>query len=360
MRYAGTFVILLVVACILTGGCTKDSTPEKNIPSATGNFGTVTSPAISPTPVTQAAAVATAGTSQAVPVFNGGYIDVHGHIRPGGMAYSDLLSAMNREGIDTQVIMEPPGAVWIGKVSPTEYGIPGAAIQYPSRFVVLYSGDAGVMLYNAAKTGSYSKEEQTRFTALIEDAVRSGTYKGFGEIGLRHFPPKGMPAIYDITVPGDHPWMFVMSDVAAKYGVPIDVHMEATDETVVGLERLLAHNRNTTIIWDHAGWGNTGTATPDLMRKLLSENQNLCTSIKFRQDMAGSGFLNSDGTISQAWLSVVKEYPDRFMMGSDIKPGIWDNEFRQVKDHVSILSQLPPDISGKVARDNAVRIFRIQ
>ena len=63
--------------------------------------------------------------------------------------------------------------------------------------------------------------------------------------------------------------------------------------------------------------------------------------------------------MSAAWLSVVKEFPDRFMMGSDIKPGIWENEFRQVKDHVSILSQLPPDIQGKVARDNAIRIFKI-
>ena len=75
--------------------------------------------------------------------------------------------------------------------------------------------------------------------------------------------------------------------------------------------------------------------------------------------MSHTGFLKTDGTINPAWLSVVQEFPDRFMMGSDIKPGIWDNEFRQVKKHVSILSQLPPDIQAKVARDNTIRIFKI-
>jgi predicted TIM-barrel fold metal-dependent hydrolase len=294
-----------------------------------------------------------------VAAFNGRYIDAHGHIRPGGMRYSDILSNMDREGIDTLVIMEPPGSVWINKMSPSEYGLPEAFAKYPNRFVALYSGEAGSMLYTAAKTGKYTKEDEARFTTLLEDAMKSGSYRGFGEIGLRHFPPPGMPQTFDITVPGDHPWMFLMSDVAARYGVPIDVHMEATGETVQGLERLLAHNRNTTVIWDHAGWGNTGEATPELMRRLLRENPNLCTSIKFRKDTGVAGFLNTDGTLNDAWLAVVRDYPDRFMAGSDIKPGIWDNEFRYVKSHVEILSKLPPEIQSEVARENAIRIFHI-
>jgi len=63
------------------------------------------------------------------------------------------------------------------------------------------------------------------------------------------------------------------------------------------------------------------------MQRLLSENPNLYTSIKFRKDMSYTGFLNTGGIINPEWLSVVKDYPDRFMMRSDIKPGIWENEF---------------------------------
>ncbi len=127
----------------------------------------------------------------------------------------------------------------------------------------------------------------------------------------------------------------------------------------ISLLDCISSHRYCKIIWDHAGWGNTGENTPALMRRLLSENPNLYTSIKFRKDMSDTGFLNTDGTINPAWLSVVKEFPDRFMMGSDIKPGIRENEFRQVNDHVSILSQLPPDTLEKVASDNAIRIFKI-
>ena len=303
------------------------------------------------TPITPSSSVTTP--------FSGRYIDVHSHINPDGMSYTALLSNMDREGIDTMVVMEPPGSIWLQGGTPSKYGIPDAGLTYPTRFISLCSGDAGKMLYTATKTGGYTQDDESRYKALLVDAARSGTCRGFGEIGVRHFPPSGMPQTYDITVPADHPWMLVMSDVAAQYGIPVDVHMEATSDTVAGLERLLAHNRNTTIIWDHAGWGNTGENTPALMRRLLSENPNLYTSIKFRKDMSDTGFLNTDGMINPAWLSVVKEFPDRFMMGSDIKPGIWENEFRQVKDHVSILSQLPPDIQGKVARDNAIRIFKI-
>jgi len=353
MRFAGCIALFLIIVTILfAAGCTQPASEEK-IPTASpvmtvaGNTTTIPSYL----------------TSSQTPVvttpFTGRYIDVHSHIRPDGMDYPALLAAMDKEGIDTMVIMEPPGAIWIEGVTPAKYGIPDAGLQYPKQFITLYSGDAGKMLYTAVKTGSYTPEDETRYRALLIDAARSGTYRGFGEIGIRHIPPKGMPQTYDITVPADHPWMLAMSDVAAQYGIPVDIHMEATSDTVAGLERLLAHNRNTIIIWDHAGWGNTPDNTPALMRRLLSENPNLYTSIKFRQDMAGKGFLNSDGTINAEWLSVVKDYPDRFMMGSDIKPGIWDNEFRQVKDHVSILSQLPADVQEKVARDNAIQIFKI-
>jgi hypothetical protein len=266
---------------------------------------------------------------------------------------------MDREGIDTMVIMETPGAGYIGKVSPEKMGLPDAAVSYPGRFAALYCGDACSMLYTSAKTGSASKEDTSRFTTLLSDAVKSGKYRGFGEIGMRHFPPSGMPETYDLTVPGDNPLMFAMADVAAQYGVPIDIHMEADSATVSGLEKLLSHNRNATIIWDHAGWGNTGGATPELMSRLLKENPNLYTSIKYRKDSTGPAFLDTDGKIDATWLNVVKEFPDRFMMGSDIKPGWRDDEFRFVKSHVSILEQMPADIREKVARENAKRIFHL-
>jgi hypothetical protein len=361
MRFYGIVALSLVIVTLLLAGCSQPASDVK--PTITTMITTV----VGIVPITSSVSGASQTTVSASPSatasvsssFTGRYIDVHSHINTDGVTYTALLSSMDKEGVDTMVIMETPGALWIQGGSPTKYGVPDAMLTYPTRFITLCSGDAGKMLYTATRSGSYTPEDEARYKSLLTSAAQSGTCRGFGEIGVRHFPPMGMAQTYDITVPADHPWMFDMSDIAAQYGIPVDIHMEATSVTVPQLERLLAHNRNTTIIWDHAGWGNTGEATPALMRRLLAENPNLYTSIKYRDDMAGTGFLNKDGSINAAWLTVVQEFPDRFMMGSDIKPGIWDNEFRQVKKHVSIISQMPPDIQNKVARENAIRIFRI-
>jgi hypothetical protein len=361
MRFFGSVALSLVIVTLLLAGCSQTTSDVKPTTTTTVTtvVGTVPSPSSVPGVSQTTVAVSPPTTVMVSSVFTGRYIDVHSHINTDGITYTTLLTSMDKEGIDTMVVMETPGSLWIQGGSPAKYGVPDAMLMYPTRFITLCSGDAGKMLYTATKTGSYTPDDEARYNSLLTSAAQSGTCRGFGEIGVRHFPPMGMAQTYDITVPADHPWMFDMSDIAAQYGIPVDIHMEVTSVTVPQLERLLAHNRSTTIIWDHAGWGNTKEATPALMQRLLAENPNLYTSIKYRDDMAGTGFLNADGTINTAWVSVVKEFPDRFMTGSDIKPGIWDNEFRQVKKHVSIISQLPPDVQSKVARENAIRIFKI-
>ncbi|KAF0227306.1 MAG: hypothetical protein FD133_1278 [Erysipelotrichaceae bacterium] len=291
--------------------------------------------------------------------FEGKYIDVHTHISPTGMSFEQIIKNMDTEGIDKMVVMSVPA----GKNDTQEhYGVPEAAEKYPDRFIVLYGGEAITMLETAATTGKYTKAEEKRFASLLEQAMSSGNYKGIGEIGLRHFIPKNESDAIDLTISGDHPWMFIMSDIAAKYNVPIDVHMEATTETVKGLESLLAHNKNTIIIWDHAGWGNTDMATPQLISQLMEKYPNLYSSIKIRKDKttpSNVSIFNSDKQITPEWISLFKKYPDRFMIGSDIKAGIREDEFTFVKDHLKLLSQLPPDILKKIERENAEKIFQI-
>jgi hypothetical protein len=259
------------------------------------------------------------------------------------------------------IVMEPPGDFWISGTPPTTYGIPDAAVQFPNRFAVLYSGDAGSMLYDAVKSGSYTPEQEKKFTSLLDQALSSGKYRGIGEIGLRHQPPPGMPATYDLNVPADHPWMFIMSDTAARYGVPIDIHMQADDTNVAGFERLLDHNPGTIIIWDHAG-DHTQNANPDLVRRLLSTHKNLYTSYKIRTEekQQQGGIVTKDGgVLTEKWKNLITGYPDRFIVGTDVKLGIRPNEIRFVDLHRSLLSQLPPDVAQKVAQDNPKQIFNL-
>jgi len=81
-----------------------------------------------------------------------------------------------------------------------------------------------------------------------------------------------------------------------------------------------------------------------------------------RNDKSASSevnILNTAKTITPEWMALFKEYPDRFMIGSDIKAGIRADEFSYVKDHLKVLDQLPSEILKKIERDNAIAIFKI-
>ncbi|MFA4877949.1 MAG: amidohydrolase family protein [Methanoregula sp.] len=353
------FPVLFLVAVVLIAGCSQQGSSQG---PASPDVNPATSPVSTVSPVTPAQSPApgysSTAAADATPPFTGNFIDTHAHIRPGSMAYPEILRNMDEQGIDRMIVMEPPGDLWISGTPASSYGVPDAAVQYPSRFAVLYSGEAGSMLYSAAKKDSFTPAQQEQFTALLEKAMASGKYRGIGEIGLRHLPPPGMPDSYDITVPADHPWMFIMSDIAARNGVPVDIHMQADNTNVAAFERLLDHNPDAIIIWDHAG-DHTMNATPDLLRRLLAAHKNLYSSIKIRTDERQllGGIMNKEGKVSEKWKSLLADYPDRFIIGTDVKLGIRQNEIRFVDFHHDLLSQLPPDVAQKIAYDNPKRLF---
>lgn len=291
--------------------------------------------------------------------FEGKYIDVHTHIIPAGMSIEEIIQNMDKEGIDTMVIMETPTAIYKGTPQ-ADYGIPGAAQNYPSRFIVLYGGEAIDLLDSVVNRGSYTPAEEKKYIALIEDAMKTGKYRGFGEIALRHVSSDDKGA--NVTVPGNHPWMFIMSDIAAKYNVPIDIHMdivEGEDSGIAGLEKLLDHNKKTKIIWSHTAWSRTDSesSTVELIRGLMEKHPNLYSTIKIQTETA---FLDDANKIKSDWLALFRDYPDRFMIGSDIKPGERPNEFKFVKAHIKFLEQLPSDILKQFERENAKKVFQIE
>jgi len=353
-------IFTLVVAISLVLGCIGSQ----------GNEQTNTSM----TPQETAAENQTLPNQTSVPIvkFEGRYIDVHTHIMPSGMSLGEVIQNMDAEGIDIMVIMKPPASV--DETPQSDFGVPDAAEQYPDRFIALYGGEAITMLESAATSGSYTKADEEEYTALLENEMKSGKYRGFGEIGLRHYVDssneKRTSTAYDLTIPGDHPWMFIMSDIAAKYDVPIDIHMEARDDTIQGLENLLDYNKNTKIIWDHASWSSinkegltySDKATPELISQLMEKHSNLYSSIKIKKENSNSTIyiFNDNLEITSEWMALFEKYPDRFMIGSDIKPGIINNnEFLAIKANREFLEQLPSEIMKAFERDNAIELFKI-
>ena len=204
---------------------------------------------------------------------------------------------------------------------------------------------------------------------------------GFGEMTAEHVSRrKGHPYV---SAPPDHPLFLRLSDIAADLDVPIDLHMEAVPKemeipkklrfspnpnqlrsNLQGLKVLLAHNQKTKIIWSHCGWGNLGTRKPDLMRTLLLAYPNLYMSIKLNKSgvKSVSPVANGGRKIRSDWLSLFKDFPDRFMIGTDTKPsarGIHKRSDKLPTRIPNFLNSLPSGLAKKFAIENAQRVFKL-
>jgi predicted TIM-barrel fold metal-dependent hydrolase len=126
-------------------------------------------------------------------------------------------------------------------------------------------------------------------------------------------------------------------------------------ENIAGLERLLTHNRDARIVWAHAGWDNTGERTPPLMRALLERHPNLYMSLKIVPWAHGSPLDQTD-TIRPGWLALLRDFPERFVIGSD---QFFDEDPDHVERARGLVNALPADIAPLIARENALRIYRL-
>ncbi len=189
------------------------------------------------------------------------------------------------------------------------------------------------------------------------------------------------------TVSPDHPLFLRLADLAAKYDLPVDLHMEAIPEempmpprfpspphprvlkpNISAFGRLLAHNREAKITWVHLGSCNTGKRTIALTRKLLAENPNLYMSIRIAAGMqerkvARPTFpLDKDGRLTREWLLLLQEFPERFLTGSDeiIKPANNPPSAGSIRSTVSMLEQLPPALKSQIGYENAIRLYKLE
>lgn len=320
------------------------------------------------TRTTQTTATTTPATTQTTSTFNGHYIDIHAHVLTQRFSLSEASKMIKKVGIDKMIVMQTPVDL-SHIVTPENHGIPTATEEYPDQFFVMYQGNALVMLHQAVKKGSYTQPEEEQFKNLAEEAAQSGKYVGFGELALRHYAQPDIKSeeqrqARDITISGDHPWLLTLADLGAKYNLPLDVHIEPDSSTLTGFEKLVSHNPQTKIILDHAGWYNTGEATPELFDRLLAKYSNLYTSIKLRkpanENQSKVAILDNNDKINSNWLAVFKKYPDRFMIGTDVKFGLEDSEgqYEKIfKTTKQFLNDLPNDLALKIATENAKKVF---
>lgn len=317
-------------------------------------------------------------------------IDVHNHLfgrfrSRGGTQFdyegaaSVAIKEMNRLSIKKAFIMPPP---FISD-QPDRYTgdeLVEVVRKYPDRFAFLDGGGSlNVMIQKAAREEKMGQGVRERFEKEAQVLLSRGAI-GFGEMTAEHFSFSHEHP-YE-SAPPDHPLFLLLSDIAARHDVPIDIHMEAVPQemafpamrgrsspnnpkslrsNMAAFERLLAHNRNTRVIWDHVGWCNTGFRTPSLCAALLEKNPNLFMSFKIRKDSLPDVSPLVEERLKPEWVDLLKRHPDRFLIGTDCfyvsplsnaRPGPMTTKGTEL-----LLKQLPQEVLSKVTHENALRVF---
>ncbi len=315
-----------------------------------------------------------------------GTIDVHSHVKNlAGTGEEDnleivdaALEAIDEEALQLLILLPPPGSPGMDDPPAPVESLMELVEEHGELFRFLGGGATlNTMIQRAVTEGDTSPELREAFEARAHELAELGVL-GFGELAAVHL---SLGDGHDFqAAPADHELFLALADIAAAYGLSLDIHMEAApedtelsglyssvdnpewlDENISGLERLLAHNRDARIIWTHAGWDNTGQRTAALTEQLLEAHDNLYLSIKIADDcpqawsmVDGKGFLRDD------WLRLISDRPHRFMMGTDhfFVPAGWPEFFEANRVPADpLLEQLPEDAAELVGHETAVELF---
>ena len=333
------------------------------------------------------------------------YIDCHVHLLGGkdfpGAAKA-AIAAMDEGGIKTCVVMSPP-SVSGGDHAPFDWKEFKDSLQeYRGRFAFLGGGGTlNPLLHSAGE----NPDDQTKrkFEETANEIVAAGAV-GFGEIAAHHLSlAEGHP--YECVAP-DHPLLLLLADIAAKNDVVIDLHLDIVPAdmampprftspldpprvkaNLANFEKLLAHNPNAKFVWAHAGSDPLANRSVTLCRDLLTKHPNLYMSLRVATHGGGKGggggggmmpdFVRAtmaftpDGEINPDWLKLLKDFPDRFVIGGDQfiaspkmtggGPGLTFTKGAPMTRErtAKFLAALPADLASKIGIENAQRLYKL-
>ena len=320
---------------------------------------------------------------------NVAWIDTHIHLRRGSGTFPGAarhaIQLMDKSNIQSAILMPQP----FPKTGRTRnrYDVrelSKIAKAHPGRFLFLGGGHLINGIIESTHPDQVTDSVREDFTRKANGILDSGA-RGFGEMGMMHLSHfSGHPSYW---VRPDHPLFLLLADIAGKRHAVIDVHMDVvamaapTPKHLAGnnptsmkanlalFEQFVAHNRNARIVLAHAGWDVSGQWSAELSRRLLSTHPNLYMSLKISPK--GGHLKNAvltkgvSGDINEEWLAVIKEFPDRFVVGSDSffaelgargrAPGGM-TQFRG--PHIAFfLRKLPPELAQKIGTDNVIAIY---
>lgn len=125
--------------------------------------------------------------------------------------------------------------------------------------------------------------------------------------------------------------------LAKQQGLLLHAHSDAD-----AVERLFRQDPEAGIVWAHAGY-----EQPPRVREMLRRHKNLWPELSSRDDVTPNGRLNEE------WRTILQEFPDRFMIGTDTHaPERWS----VIGSHAELvrawLAELPTEVAERIAYKN--------
>jgi hypothetical protein len=201
---------------------------------------------------------------------------------------------------------------------------------------------------------SWNLESTATLGALdaLERGLAAGCFDGIGEVLVNTLSSH---RARQVRFPADSPLMQRLWSMSVRYGVPLSVHMDAEPASVAEMERLVSSDRAGTWIWAHTGW----YAAPGLLRRLLLDHPNLHLELSFRDSLRSFAPVDSGGRLRPEWRDLMEEFPDRFLLGTDVLSPSAAEYTSLVRLWRGVLGQLSPETAVKLAYENAERLLEL-
>jgi predicted TIM-barrel fold metal-dependent hydrolase len=184
-------------------------------------------------------------------------------------------------------------------------------------------------------------------------------WQGIGEVFLRH---DDLTALTYGDVPRATSKAFGrLLDLASTRGLPMLVHSDIGParlehpDYLGEIESAIQSHPNTRMIWAHAGISRRIVIPDhtDILRRMLGQYLNLTIDLSwviFEQEIAPGGALD------RRWVSLIEEYPGRFVIGSDTV-GFFDDYKPTLQRYYLLLDALSPGTARKVAHENFLALL---
>ena len=192
-----------------------------------------------------------------------------------------------------------------------------------------------------------------------------GLWQGIGEVFTRHDDLTAL--IYGDTPRANNEALARIYHLAAEYDLPVMLHSNITSKRernplyLAEIEEPLRNHPHVRFIWAHAGTSmeihrhqkKLDFLLPTLER-MLGDYPNLYIDLSWT--VLHPYLLDANGQPDEDWLQLVRSYPARFMIGSDVV-GRFNGLGKYLDDFRPFLDALPEDVAHKVARDNFLAVL---